>query len=403
MNLAVRDIRHNAGRFALTAVGIGLLLMIVMGMGGLYQGLVEDATLLVDRLDADLWVVQAETLGPFAEVSRLSPRLEDRALSVPGVRRARGFVTHTVQREYQGRPLRMVIVGLAWPQDRGEWIALTAGRPLAQSHFEFIADESLGLALGTRLQLGRDAYTVVGLTRHMVGTGGDGLAFFTVRDAQAIQSDLSAEAVRLERAARRARAEGGELALAQPTLMDRADRPASQLPAVAPPMVSAVLVDLEPGTARERARATFEAWPDVSTFTGDEQRALLLGGPVDRARRQIGLFRLLLVGISALVMALILYTLTIDKLHDIAMLKLIGARDRMILALVLEESFLLGAVGYALAWGLGFYVYPLFPRRVIITGEMLLWLALAVVGLCVGGSMLGIWKAMRVQPNEVLA
>ncbi len=38
MNLAAQDIRHNAGRFALTAVGIGLLLMTVMGMSGIYRG-----------------------------------------------------------------------------------------------------------------------------------------------------------------------------------------------------------------------------------------------------------------------------------------------------------------------------------------------------------------------------
>ena len=58
MNLAAQDIRHNGGRFALTATGIGLLLMLVLGMGGIYSGLVHEATLLIDRLDADLWVVQ---------------------------------------------------------------------------------------------------------------------------------------------------------------------------------------------------------------------------------------------------------------------------------------------------------------------------------------------------------
>ncbi|MCL4197678.1 MAG: hypothetical protein KJZ69_09320 [Phycisphaerales bacterium] len=75
MNLALRDVRHNLGRFGLTAVGIGLLLMIVMGMGGIYQGIVEDATLLVDELDADLWLVQAETRGPsqkFRDCHRIS-------------------------------------------------------------------------------------------------------------------------------------------------------------------------------------------------------------------------------------------------------------------------------------------------------------------------------------------
>ena len=33
MNLAFKDIRHNQGRFALTAFGIGMLLMVVMGSG----------------------------------------------------------------------------------------------------------------------------------------------------------------------------------------------------------------------------------------------------------------------------------------------------------------------------------------------------------------------------------
>ena len=66
MNLAVRDIRHNAGRFAFTTVGIGMLLMIVMGMGGIYRGLIHEATLLVDRVGADLWIVQGRTRGPFA-------------------------------------------------------------------------------------------------------------------------------------------------------------------------------------------------------------------------------------------------------------------------------------------------------------------------------------------------
>ncbi|MCX6893495.1 MAG: hypothetical protein NTX51_18555 [Verrucomicrobia bacterium] len=83
MNLATRDIRHNLGRFALTTVGIGLLLMIVMGMGGIYRGLIREATLLVEKIGADLWLVQGSTRGPFAEISRVPASLEDRARAVP--------------------------------------------------------------------------------------------------------------------------------------------------------------------------------------------------------------------------------------------------------------------------------------------------------------------------------
>ena len=148
MNLAVRDIRHNLGRFILTAMGIGLLLMTVMGMTGIYRGLVEDATGLVDRIGADLWVVQRDTRGPFAEVSNIPLSLEDRVRSVSGVSRSRAFLSHTIQRESRGKPLRMVVQGLSWPQDYGQWLPVTRGRPIAAAHYEMIADKILELPLG---------------------------------------------------------------------------------------------------------------------------------------------------------------------------------------------------------------------------------------------------------------
>ena len=129
MNLAAKDIQHNLGRFALTTLGIGMLLMIVMGMAGIYRGLIEDATLLVERIGADVWVVQRDTRGPFAEVSRVPRTLVYRALAVPGVESAREFVFHTIQRQHLGKPLRMSVLGLSWPLDKGQWLPLIAGRP----------------------------------------------------------------------------------------------------------------------------------------------------------------------------------------------------------------------------------------------------------------------------------
>jgi putative ABC transport system permease protein len=403
MNLAIRDVQHNLGRFGLTAVGLGLLLMIVMGMGGIYKGIEEDAILLVDQLDADLWIVQRNTRGPFAELSRLPANVEDRALAVPGVATSRRFVTHTIQREFKGKPLRIAIVGLAWPTDKGQWLPIIAGRSIAQAHFEMVADQTLKLPLGTQLKLGKDTYTVVGITRNMIGSGGDGLAFLTVADALAVQFDAAGEATRLERAARRSRAQIIDLTRSQPGLLERADLPSSAIPAIGSPLVSAILIDLKPGVDPEAVRSTMTGWADVSVYTGAQQRQLLLQGPVDRARRQIGLFRVLLVAISAIIMSLILYTMTLDKLHDIALLKLMGAKNRMILALVMQEAFLLGAIAYVLAYFIGQWLFPFFPRRVIITNDMLIWLAFAVAVICVVGSSIGIWKAMRVEPNEVLA
>ncbi|MEX0776115.1 MAG: ABC transporter permease [Phycisphaeraceae bacterium] len=403
MNLAGRDIRHNFGRFVLTTIGLGLLLMLVMGMGGIYRGLVQDATLLVDRIDADLWVVQKDTRGPFAEVSRLPANVEDRVRAVPGVAGSRGFVSTTVQRERHGQPLRITVQGLAWPEDRGQWLPIVAGRHLGQGHYEMIVDQALKLPLGEKVQLGKDTYTVVGQTRAMVAPNGDAMAFFTMRDAQAIQFDLSGEAVRLERWARFGRAGLIDLGRSQPQVIQRSLGPASQIPALGPPVVSAVLVKVQPGVDVQHVRAVIARWPDVSVYSTDGQRQLLLAGVVDRARRQLGLFRVLLIIVSGIIMALILYTLTLDKLHDIAMLKLMGARNSVILGLIMQQAVLLGILAFGVAWVIGRWAFPLFPRRVILVADDLWMLAGIVACISVLASVLGIIKALSVEPNEVLA
>ena len=124
---------------------------------------------------------------------------------------------------------------------------------------------------------------------------------------------------------------------------------------------------------------------------------------MDRSRRQLGLFRILLIIVSAIIMALILYTLTLDKLHDIAMLKLMGARNSVILGLILQQALWLGGLGYVVAYYIGQWVFPAFPRRVVIVPEDLGLLAGVVLGIAVLASLLGIAKALRVEPNEVLA
>ena len=403
MNLALKDIRHNFGRFALTSIGIGLLLMLVMGMGGIYRGLVDDATLLVNRIDADLWVVQKNTRGPFAEVSRIPANAEDRVRAVPGVASSNDFVSHTIQREQAGRPLRMTVQGLSWPQDSGAWLPLVAGRHLAQAHFEMIADKSLKLPLGHRMTLGKDTYTVVGLTRNMASTAGDSMVFVTLADSQAIQYDQSGEAVRLEREARKARASGFDPGRVQPELLNRAAGPSAGIPVLPPAPVSAVLVKIAPGASLAHVAATIASWPDVSVYTADAQRQLLVGGMVDKSRRQLGLFRGLLIIVSAIIMALILYTLTLDKIHDIAVLKLMGARNFVVINLILQQALLLGIIGFAIAYVAGQWLFPVFPRRVLIMGEDLQVLAGIVLGISVLASLLGIWRAMKVQPNEVIS
>lgn len=403
MNLALKDIRHNLGRFALTSIGVGMLLMIVMGMGGIYRGIVEDATLLVDQMQVDLWVVQKDTRGPFSEVSRISPNLVERCLVVPGVLSSKSFIYHTIQRQSEGLPLRIAVMGIDWPLDNGNWIPLDSGRSFRQGHYEMIANKSLGLKLNQKISLGSHEYEVVGISSGMISSAGDGIGFFSSPDAIAIQTHVPSEAKRLERQARINRAEKFEKNVRQPSAIEFAALSPSLLPASARSRLSAILLKLKPGWDPEKVVSIISKWGDVSVYTAKQQNEFLLKGRVEKSKKQIGLFRTLLTTIAGIIMALILYTLTLDKIQSIALLKLIGAPNSTIFLMVLQQAIVLGSVGFIVAYFAGQQLFPKFPRRVIIVQEDLIHLAVIVLVISVVSSLLGIWKAMKVTPNEALA
>ncbi|MBL0311589.1 MAG: ABC transporter permease [Holophagaceae bacterium] len=397
----MKDLRRQKVSFAATALGLGLLFAIVLAMGGIYRGLVEDATLLVDHMGADIWVVQRDTRGPFAERSTVPPGLEDRLRAQKGIASARSFSTATIQRIVGTRSLRMTVVGLSWPEDKGQALPLVAGRALRDPHREVVVDRSLGLVLGQILSLGDESFKVVGLTKGMLSSGGDGLVFATELDARAILNWQAPEARRVEREGRLARLGGTDLDSVsnQDRLRDERFIP----PTLAPAPANAILVSLRPGASIDEVLRGLEAWPDVTAYTAQEQRDLLLKGVVEKSRKQIGLFRALLSIVSGIVVTLILYNMTVAKTHDIALLKLLGARSSVVVKLVLNQGLLLGALGYSFAILLAKFLFPLFPRRVMLGTAEYLGVGLLVLLLVTLASVAGIVRALRIPPTLILA
>jgi putative ABC transport system permease protein len=402
MNLALRDIRHHAGRFAGTALGMSLLFTVVLSMAGIYEGLVADATSLARTMRADLWVVQRGTVGPFADTSRVDPSLEARVAAVPGVTSARSYSYLVVQRNRGAQPIRMALVGLAWPEDRGAHLPLVAGRPLAQPHGEIVVDLSVGLGIGEQIRLGNDDYTVVGLTRHAVTTGGDGAAFLSLADSLLVQQDEAAEAILTERERRRERLRVHDLGRTQPQLASLVVDPRWRAPVLAAPPVQAVLVQVAGPHAREQVRRVIGSWADVSVYDQQQEEDLLILGVVQKARLQLGMFSVILILTSSVVFASILYNMTLDKTHDIAVLKLMGAGRLRISALVLQQAWLLGLIGYGLAVVIGTLAFPHFPRRVVLTDAILVRGAALVAVVATLSSVLGVVHGLRVEAGRVL-
>jgi putative ABC transport system permease protein len=162
------------------------------------------------------------------------------------------------------------------------------------------------------------------------------------------------------------------------------------------------MVQTESAAAAAVVASVVLSWPDVAVLSREEQRQLLLTGVVDRMRRQIRMVTSLLMFAAAVVLTLIVYTLTLDRIATIALIKLIGAPNRVILGMVLEQAFLIGGAGYAMGYFLGQFILPHFPRRVVLQEADMVQLAIIVAAMCLLGSVLGIWRAAKVSPNEVL-
>ena len=199
ISLAGRDILHSAGKFVLTGMGLGLLIGVTLTMAGLYRGMVDDARVLLDNSRADLWVVQQDTQGPYAESSSLRDDAVRAVRGLPGVARAANVTYFTMQVRRGGSEVRAMVVGFE-PGEPGSPGALVAGRRVTRSHYEAVADVKTGFAVGDRIGIRRQDYTVVGLTRRAVSSGGDPMVFIPLKDAQEAQFLKDNDAIVNERA-----------------------------------------------------------------------------------------------------------------------------------------------------------------------------------------------------------
>jgi putative ABC transport system permease protein len=395
MNLALRDVRYRPGRFLLTALGLGLLLTSVMTMGGVYQGLVIEALSIVRAAGADLWVVQKGTNGPFAETSRIPDDVYRVIRAVPGVREASPVAFQALQFRIGPTPFRVQLIGYR-PGGLGGPPAVVAGRPIVQSRYEMVIGRDARLPVGTEIRIGRLIFRIVGLTDRIVSSAGDPVAWVSLLDAQEIQFSKANEAVRNDRARLQADLH------ASPTL---AGIPPDALTPIEQNthLANAVLVRLEPAVDPRAVQTQIERWNYYRALTAAQQEEVLAKSVIERGRKQTLLMRAILLVVSTVIIALIIYTMTLEKTRDIATLKVIGAPDRTIAMLILQEAIVLGLVGFGLGAFLIGRTYSYFPRRLVILASDQYILLAIVAGICVLASLLGISKALRVDPTTALA
>ena len=388
MELALKDIRRHLGKFLATIVGVAMLLAIVLVMNGIYQGNIRDGVWLIDNTATDLWVVERGRGGPFNEASRIPLDSYKSVAATPGVARASPLVLYSAQREIRGRDQQFTLVGYDIVSGAGGPNGLVQGRNITAPHYEMVVDRKLGLQLGDRVPLGTDDYTVVGVTRGAVDSGGSPLIYMALADAQKVQFEQDQRAIDASRAASLQR-------------LERAGYSGEQAARLLPLLtagtssINAVLVTLAPGADGEAVARHIRDWLYLNVYTTTEERTLMLDGKLSKMSAVLGLFRTLLILVSIVIIALIVYVLTIEKIKSIATLKLIGAPNGLIVRLIMTQSMLLTLASFALAYLLRDLIAPGFPRTLAFVGQET---AITFAVMLLGGvlaSLMAVWHALR--------
>jgi putative ABC transport system permease protein len=339
-------------------------------------------------------VVQKDTLGPYAEASSVPDDTWRSIAALPGVARAANATYQTMQVRRGTRDVRAMVVGFE-PGGPGEPGYLVAGRPVARAHYEAVADVGTGLGLGERIGIRRRTYTVVGLTRRMVSSGGDPMVFIPLKDAQEAQFLKDNDAILAARARTAA-----DPALARPGVPGLLQ--AVEAAQAGGHAVNAVLVRVAPGADVQTLAAQIRRWKHLQAYTRSQMEQILVAKLIATSARQIGMFLAILAVVSAAIVAFIIYTMTLGKIREIAVLKLIGTRNRTIAGMIVQQALGLGLIGFVVGKMVATWWAPAFPKYVLLLpGDAALGLG-AVLAICMLASTLAIHAALRVDPAAAI-
>ena len=392
ISLAYRDIGNSFGRYLFTGIGIGLLIGVTLTMAGVFRGMVEDGRALLKVADADIWVVQQKTLGPFAEPSSLPDDFYRGLLTIPGVKRARNVAYLTLEIGSASQRVRVMLQGI----DPATYLPnIIAGRPISRAHYELVVDQRSGFEIGDAIKIHRHLFHVVGITEGVRSPSGDPMVFLPLKDAQEIQFLKDNDALYRDRK----------------KLRDNAQLNPPNNPAVIQAVeqslfsnhrVNAILLNIRAGYDPGQIASDIEKWLRVTAYTKPQMEQILIGNLIAMASKQIGMFLVILTIVTAAIIALTVYSMTQTKLKEIAVLKLIGTSNLLISRMILLEALGLGMVGFLSGKLAVTYWAPLFPKHVVVLPDDTLRALILTLVICVFASIAGIRSALKVPPSSAI-
>ncbi len=371
VDLGLKTLLHDKVRLLITVSGVAFAVTLVLVQVGLFVGLLDNSTITIRKLSADLWVTSKN--APNLDFVHQFPESNlYRARSVPGVARADNLILCFVQVSLPSGAEETAIV-YAMEDLRGWGIPwrVTSGNVDDLKRGAFVMfDESAAKRFGA-FQVG-DYREVMGQRLKVIGTSHEAksftttpLAFMDFRRAQQLQPELL----------------GGK--------------------------TSYIVVKLAPGANVEAVRTELAArLPYNDVFTSQAWAERSRGYWIENTGLGFNAFLTVFLGclVGVVVVAQTLYTSTMEHLKEFGTVKAIGGSNLDIYRMLGKQATVAAVLGFVLGYLPAQLLKPVIASaglKLIIAPELTLLVLVGTVALCLASALVSFRKVASIDPALV--
>jgi putative ABC transport system permease protein len=368
--LARKLLLHDRLRFAVAIAGVSVSVMLVLVQVGLYFGFMDTASSIIDASSADLWVGKAGNES-FEFASPFDERTFYKVASVPGVERAERVLMNFGQFKLgNGGDLGVQIVGIEHDASL-----------LAPWHV--VAGDAHRLPEAGAIVVDRSEYPKLKIDRVGVATEINGVRAEVVALTTGIRSFTTSPIVFTDLRSARA-----------------------YMPGLGTDAVTYVLVKVKPGVSRDWVKGQINQLPHLAAYTTAQMSTRTRSYWSERTGVGAGFFTTAILGVIVgfVVVGQILYSGTLQYIREYGTLKAMGAKNSMVVRVILAQAMISAAFGFVVGGALAFAMRALMAKANLTVALFpgLYGATLVVtIAMCSFAALLSIVKVLRLDPASV--
>jgi len=371
VDLARKILLHDKLRFLITVAGVGFAVTLVFVQVGLFLGLLDNASVTIDHMDADLWVTGRNTANiDFANT--FPETYVHRIRAIPGVVRAdnlivwfnqmalptgarEGVLLYAMEDFAKWRFPWNIVEGDPSDLRRGRYIMLDESALKRYGHFQ----------VGDYREIQFRRLKIIGRTRDAKSFTTTPIAFTDYRFVQTLYEDEL----------------GGR--------------------------TTYVVVKLAPGADRAAVASEIRRrLPHNDVYTREQWSLRSRAYWVESTGLGLNMYTTVLLGlmVGVIVVAQTLYASTMEHLREFGTVKAIGGSNWDIYQIIMKQATIAAIVGYVIGVCMTAAVKPLLLKLDLrLTVPPLFWLAVfaGTIVMCLGASFLSFKKVSSLDPAMV--